>query len=100
MVSIDRSDEQNPFPADVVAAVLDHMNSDHLEDSVNIVATCGGRPDATSAVMVGLDGTCAEFDVDGPEGPSRVTVPWSAPITERTEIRAELARMVNEAAGS
>lgn len=89
--------EQNPFDDEVVAAVVAHMNGDHAEDSVAICRAFGGRPDATRAVMVGLDGTGADFDVDGPEGEARVRVPWGAPISERAEIRTEVARLYHEA---
>ena len=61
-------DSSNPFDDEVVAAVLRHMNEDHAEDSVLICRAFGGRPDATSATMTGLDATGGEFRVDGPEG--------------------------------
>lgn len=88
---------ENPYTPDVVAAVVAHMNSDHAEDSVTICRVFGGRPDVTEAVMAGLDGHGADFDVDGPGGPARVRVAWSRPITERVEIREEVARLFREA---
>jgi putative heme iron utilization protein len=89
----------SPFPPAVVDAVVAHMNADHLEDSLAIVRSLGGRPDATSARMVGLDGVAGHFRVEGPTGAAVVSVPWSRPISERAEIREELARMVHEIAG-
>lgn len=89
--------DDNPYDPEVVAAVVAHMNSDHAEDSALICQVFGGRPDATGAVMVGFDGRGADFDVDGPGGPARVRVAWSRPITERTEIREEVARLFREA---
>ena len=43
------------FEDSVVAAVLHHMNDDHLNDNVTI-AQAFGAPDATSVVMTGFDG--------------------------------------------
>lgn len=89
--------QENPFDADVVDAVLRHMNTDHEQDSVVICRAFGGRPDATSATMIGLDGTGADFEVDGPSGVSVVRIAWAVPISERPEIRAEVARLFHEA---
>lgn len=91
--------QRNPFDGEVRIAVLRHMNEDHLADSLLIVQRFGNRPDATSAVMVEMDGTGGEFSVDGPDGRSTVRVPWARPITERSEIREELARLVGETQG-
>lgn len=87
----------NPFGSEVVTAVVSHMNSDHAEDSVVICKVFGGRPDITEAAMVGLDGFGADFDVNGPGGPERVRVAWSRAISERAEIREEVARLFHEA---
>jgi len=92
--------QDNPFDAEVRLAVLRHMNEDHLADSLLIVQRFGERADATSAVMVELDRTGGEFSVDGPDGRCTVRVPWARPITERSEIREELARLVGEAQGT
>lgn len=93
------ADQQNPFDAEVVAAVVAHMNDDHAGDSVVICRVFGDRPDVTSAAMAGFDGSGADFDVDGPRGPGRVRVHWSRPINERRQIREEVARLFHEAAG-
>lgn len=87
----------SPFPPEVVDAVCAHMNDDHAEDSLLIVRTLGGRPGATAATMRGFDGSEAVFSatVDGVEQELRVA--WSAPVTERAGIRAEVVRMYHEA---
>ena len=85
------------FGPEVVDAVCRHMNDDHLEDSLLIVRSLGGCPGATQASMTGLDGDAAFFTatVDGLE--RTVRVPWSAPLTERAQIRVEVVRMYHEA---
>lgn len=87
-----------PFTPEVVAAVTSHMNGDHPEDSLLICRSLGGRPQATSAAMVGLDADGADFEVleDGGE-PVAVRIPWSERLTERGQVRLEFVRMYQEA---
>lgn len=88
----------NPFGEDVVASVAKHMNDDHSDDAVLIVRAFGGHPDATGATTTGLDGEAIEFRVSAPGSePVTVRVPWSTPLTERAQIRAEVTRMYHEA---
>jgi hypothetical protein len=80
------------FPQDVVEAVLSHMNADHVDDSIAIVHA-NGAPNATSASMTGIDGEAGTWSVTE-QGSDRVLrVPWTAPITERAEIRREIVRL-------
>lgn len=85
------------FPDEVVAAICGHMNADHGADSLLIVRAQGGRPEASAAEMVGMDGDGADFDaiVDGASTPVRV--PWSQPLTERAQVRPEVVRLYQEA---
>ena len=87
----------DPFPPDVVAEIARHMNDDHAADNVLIVRALGGVPTATAARMSGLDADAMEFTavVDGAEVPVRV--PFSEPLTERRQVRAEAVRMHHEA---
>ncbi|WP_285731057.1 DUF2470 domain-containing protein [Nocardiopsis sp. ATB16-24] len=87
----------NPFSPEVVAAVTAHMNDDHPEDTLLICRALGGRPEATAARMVGLDGDGGDYavTVDGVE--HTVRIPWARPLTERPQIRAEVVRMYREA---
>lgn len=87
----------SPFPPEVVDAVCAHMNDDHAEDSLLIVRTLGGRPDAVAASMRGFDGAAAVFAAAVHDGEEELRIPWSAPVTERAEIRAEVVRMYHEA---
>ena len=82
------------FSPDVVAAVLHHMNDDHLDDNLLIVRAFGGDAgsSAVSATMTTLDGTGGTWQFsDGDGGEHSVDVAWpGAPITERPEIRREV----------
>lgn len=89
---------ENPFAPDVIAAVADHMNGDHDEDSLLIVQTLGAVPDATAAEVSHLDGEGVDFAVNVGDEQRTVRVPWSRPLTERPEIRQEFVRMYTDAA--
>ncbi|MGV8876854.1 MAG: DUF2470 domain-containing protein [Rhodoglobus sp.] len=85
------------FSAQIVSAVLAHMNSDHNDDNLLIVRAFA-QPAAISAAMVTLDGcegTWQYSDADGIE--HHVSVPWSCTISERTEIRREIVKLYDQA---
>lgn len=84
------------FSADVVAAVLAHMNDDHIDDSL-LIARAFGSSDATDAAMSDLDENGATFDYSVAGEATRVTVPWTAPIAERHEIRREVVVLYDRA---
>jgi putative heme iron utilization protein len=89
--------EANPFTEDVVAQIMRHMNEDHAGDCRMICQALGGRPDAQSALMSGMDADGIDFVavVDGRDVPVRV--PWSERLTERLQVRREVVRMSDEA---
>lgn len=86
-----------PFDQQVVDAVTGHMNGDHPEDNLLIVRALGEQPEATAAVMTGLDGAGGDWEATVDGAPVAVRVPWSRPLTERPEIRVEVVRMYQEA---
>ena len=84
------------FADDVVAAVLHHMNDDHLDDNL-LIARAFGSTDATSATMTTLDGVGGTWHYETPDGAREVTVPWpGGPISERPEIRREVVRLYDD----
>ncbi len=79
------------FDPDVVAAVLRHMNDDHIEDNLLIARAFGAVDDVHSATMAGFDGDGADWDAVSGAGVARVRVAWpSGPITERAAVRREV----------
>ncbi|MFT4124421.1 MAG: DUF2470 domain-containing protein [Microbacteriaceae bacterium] len=85
------------FPADIVDAVLAHMNGDHSDDNL-LIARAFGDPDAETAVMTELDeGTGSWiFTVGGDQ--RLLEVPWpSGEISERHEIRREVVALYEQA---
>jgi hypothetical protein len=87
---------KNPFSAEIVQAVADHMNRDHREDSLLIVRALGGRPQATAASVTDVDSAAITFDAEVDGRREAVRLPWSAPITARSAIRTEVVRMYYE----
>ncbi|GAB4048900.1 hypothetical protein GCM10028775_15050 [Catellatospora paridis] len=90
----------NPFPAEVVAQIMRHMNDDHPADSLLICRATlpePARPDATAAVMSGMDNRGIEFQavIKGVETPIRV--PFAQQLTERAQVRVEVTRLYREA---
>lgn len=85
------------FSDDVIAAVLEHMNDDHLDDNL-LIARAFGREDATSATMTTLDHLGGTWSYEAPGGTHELTVPWpGGEIAERPEIRREVVRLYDAA---
>jgi hypothetical protein len=84
------------FEQPVIDAVLHHMNSDHPDDN-ELIVRAFGAPDATAVVMTTLDqlGGTWTFQSEGSTG--ELTVPWSAEIGERAEIRREIVVLYDKA---
>jgi putative heme iron utilization protein len=85
------------FDCTVVDAVTRHMNDDHADDALLIVRAHGGRPDAESARMTGMDTHGADFSVRAGDEQVVVRVPWARELTERAEVRPEIVRLYTEA---
>jgi putative heme iron utilization protein len=90
-------DAENPFGDSVIAAVVKHMNADHVDDSLLICRTLGGQPSARTARMVSFNPTHAMFSARIDGGDVDVKVPWSAPVTERAQVRQEIVGMYRAA---
>jgi heme oxygenase len=86
---------RDPFPPEVVAQIMRHMNDDHPADSLLIVRALGDRPDATGVRMSGMDADGIDFTVSGETVPVRV--PFAHRLSERAEVRREVVRMYQEA---
>ncbi|RZI82665.1 MAG: DUF2470 domain-containing protein [Microbacterium sp.] len=85
------------FAPEVVTAVCAHMNDDHTEDSLRIVRAFA-RPEATAAVMSGLDGDAGIWTATVGGAEEEIRVGWpAAPITERAEIRREVVVLYEQA---
>lgn len=88
--------DDDGFPPDAVAAIRSHMNDDHAEDCLLLVRGPGGRPDATAARVTGVDRCGIDLRARVGEDEVPVRIAWSRRLTERREVREELARMVGE----
>jgi hypothetical protein len=84
------------FSPDIVTAVLAHMNGDHIDDNL-LIARAFGSLDAESATMETLDENGGTFVYWVGDERAEVTVPWTAPISERAEIRREVVVLYDRA---
>ncbi len=84
------------FPDDVVRGVLAHMNDDHRDDSLLIVRAFAD-PDASAATMTTLDTLGGTWVYTSGGANHELTVPWSAELTQRPEIRREIVRLYDAA---
>ncbi|MGO1316801.1 MAG: DUF2470 domain-containing protein [Cellulomonadaceae bacterium] len=86
------------FPADVIDAVLRHMNHEHRDDNALIVRAFVD-PSAESATMTGFDGNGGEWSVLTGDGSTvSARVPWlGGPITERPAVRREVVALYDGA---
>lgn len=87
----------DPFPPEVVAQIMRHMNDDHAADSLLIVRALGGRPEAGAARMTGMDADGIEFAAQLAGGEQPVRVPFARRLSQRAEVRGEVVRMYREA---
>lgn len=84
------------FPAETVTAVLAHMNDDHRDDNL-LIARAFGSADATAATMTSLDHVGGTWVYDAAGRSHDLTVPWTAEISERAEIRREIVVLYDAA---
>jgi hypothetical protein len=77
------------FSADIINAVLAHMNGEHNDDNL-VIARAFGSLEATDATMTTLDGDGGTWEYLLDDETRTVTVPWSTSISERPEIRREV----------
>ena len=79
------------------AAVVQHMNAEHRDDSLLICRTLGHEPDADTARMIGLDATYGTFvaSVAGEDRPVRVA--WESPVVERRQAREQIVALYQAA---
>lgn len=83
---------------EVIAAVTHHMNTDHVDDNVVICRGLGGCDDAIAATFVGMTTTAARFTVTDARGPREVEIAFAETVTERAQVRAEVAGLYHRSA--
>lgn len=72
------------------------MNGDHPEDNL-LIARAFGSADATSATMIDVDETGGQWTYTVGGHSEALTIPWTAPISERAEIRREIVAVYDRA---
>ena len=93
------------FDADVVAAVLRHMNGDHTDDNLLIARAFapavdgeGADPAITDSVMTGFDGDGGVWEITRGGATTELRVPWpDGPLSERPEVRRQVVAIYDTA---
>lgn len=81
------------FDADVVSAILAHMNGDHVDDNHTIVHAFAD-PAASGVTMVGLDGDGGDWEYTDAAGERVLTrIPWPVEVTERKDVRRAVVEL-------
>lgn len=78
------------------AGIVSHMNDDHLDSHLVLVRHYLGH-EASEARMTAVDRLGCELDVVTAAGPMPLRLPFLAPVTDATEVRHMLVRMLAEA---
>ena len=89
--------------AEIVAAVVGHMNADHGQDALLIVRHVGGIIDALAATTADVTDLGMRFQVRTPTATKDLTIPFAQRLTQRSQIRAETVRwhgLAHAAAGT
>lgn len=89
------------FDADVVAAVLRHMNGDHVDDNLLIARAFAdaSEPPVIAAEMSGFDGDGGLWLLTRADGSTdELRVPWpGGRISERPDVRREVVALYDQA---
>ncbi|WP_341976903.1 DUF2470 domain-containing protein [Microbacterium sp. LWO13-1.2] len=88
------------FDADVVTAVLRHMNGDHADDNLLIARAFADSGDGavTDAVMIGFDGDGGVWEVTRDAAVSELRVAWpGGRISDRPAVRREVVAIYDAA---
>lgn len=88
------------FDADVVTAVLRHMNGDHTDDNILIARAFSTASDdeITDAVMTGFDGEAGVWVITRAGATEELRVPWpGGPIADRPSVRRGVVALYDAA---
>lgn len=87
----------NRFSAEVVQAVLHHMNDDHLDDSLQIVRALV-NPGATAATMSDCDQFAGTWEYQTADGQSHTArIEWEREALERKDLKDHIVALLERA---
>ena len=90
-------------PAEFVADIVEHMNTDHADAVLNIARVFGGAPATAEAVMTGMDAEHLRLKIDNQGESSTLTVALPKALRRDEDVRPvliKLARQAREQLGS
>jgi putative heme iron utilization protein len=87
-----------PDPVEPHAAgAIEHLNADHAEACLLMAQRLGQRPEATAAVVTGIDRYGLDLVATGPQGPGRVRLGFDEPVGTPDAIRAATVTLARRA---
>lgn len=87
-----------PDPIEAAATdIMHHVNDDHVANLIEYLRAFGDVPDATAALMVGVDRHGFDIEAQTPAGTKTVRIPWATRLERREQVREEMVRMAQEA---
>lgn len=85
------------FDDGVIAAVAQHMNDDHSQDSLLIVQELLPAPRVTEVQMAHLDFDGVDYLIVDEGEPRIVRVPFASPALQRSDLRAVFVALYDQA---
>ncbi len=82
---------------DAAPGAIDHMNADHADALVACCRTFGGVPDASSAVMTGLDRYGFDVIAEAKSGRRATRIAFPTPLHEPQELRPAMIALTRQA---
>ena len=86
-----------PFPPEIAAGIVEHMNDDHADAVVAIARAHGGVVGASGARLVDITPRALVIETVGADGERRVSVPIDPPVDPLDTVRARLVAMTRAA---
>lgn len=97
-VAIDHWQRGEPDPiAPHAAAIITHMNADHVDAMVSYCRALTRATDTTKATMTGVDRYGFEMSAETGQGPRPIRLGFSAPIATPDDARREMVALVRRA---
>jgi heme iron utilization protein len=97
-VDVDGWNAAEPDPVEPYAAgAIEHLNADHADACLLMAQHLGQRPDATTAVVTGIDRYGLDLVATGPGGPGRVRLGFDEPVATPDAIRGATVTLTRRA---
>lgn len=91
------SGDSNPFTAEQVRGMIEHMNDDHADSVLAYVRHFGGLPQATAAELLEVRPDAMRITAVTPEGTSAVEITFDHRLTDNHDAHMTLVKLSKQA---